>query len=247
MGTKIQRNLVAFLTLVLGVALKISGQYPSIAHVLIALAVLLIVLHVLSNYNVIQKFPWLMEYFPLWSNDRVFPHKQDLNEKIRDHLFRAHKADIYSISLGFLASYFDRLSTGLNLRVCIANVDRPHIRQRFLDELLPSEIEKGEQIHGPIAGKRNLARRCHDLFPGRVKVFEHYPTYGVYIFDDREVWFFLYGYQRLGYTCPVVLCSGNEETVKFFRDQFNSIYDDGSQPAEQVYSGKEGWEALKVI
>jgi len=65
----------------------------------------------------------------------------------------------------------------------------------------------------------------------------------MYIFDEREVWFYIYGYQKLGYQCPTVVFSDHKEIVSFFQEQVDVIFSLSGLPS-QIYANKPGFGAL---
>lgn len=183
--------------------------------------------------------PKFREWLPenLAPKVRIFAKRSDLDSDVIKRLLQSRHADLCAVSLSFLKPHLNDLQDlvekgKLSLHIWMANVDSNQLQQRFKDE---------GGSHSPESNKRRIAWWLDHAFPNQVKLFDHYPTYAVYIFDKEEVWFYLYGFRKFGYSCPTVTCTSDTEVVAFFRQQFQDIYDNGSQFANQVYNNKDGF------
>jgi len=170
----------------------------------------------------------------------VFSRSEDLGTigSLERSLGESARIAIYSIGLNFLwnAGHLrvleDRLRDGrCSARICMANFKSPAILGRLSEE--------PEHPIG-VPGSEHLLRRLVRMEmqhrdPARlaVRVFSHYATYAMLAFDD-ELYVYIYGYKALGNSSPTFYWWGNDPAAKFYRDQFESVWDD-SRPASELY------------
>lgn len=170
----------------------------------------------------------------------VFASSEDIGTigSLERSLRECQTIAMYSIGLNFfwnashLRVFEERLRLGqCTARVCMANFKSDSILGRLDDE--------PEHPIG-VAGAEHLLRRLvrmenafEDSDRLAVRVFEHYPTYAMLAFDD-ELYIYMYGYKTLGNSSPTFYWWGKDPAAKFYRDQFEVIWDD-AQPARLLY------------
>ncbi len=132
------------------------------------------------------------------------------------------------------------IRTGQEMEIYAANPFSPNVETRLIEE------ETGHPY--PNIRKSGLKEWLRDLLEKKkltefarlsLRLFPFYPTYAVFIFDDRDYFFYPYGYAQLGTVSPVLHYSkanpNHETMVKFLDDQYKLIKE-RSADAELVFN-----------
>jgi hypothetical protein len=185
----------------------------------------------------------------------VFPrcdHYQT-TECLKRSLKTSRTFALYSIAFNFLwtEDYFQTLEQLVvsgelsQVRLCLANVSSPEILLRFSHEKNQTMGIGGLEYR--IKEKfLALERKIKDPSRFEVRLFEHYPTYAMLIFD-KEMYVYLYPFQKLGNSSPTFYWKGESEVSTFFHEQFANIWA-ASKSASQVYAEtKQPNESTSVV
>lgn len=123
----------------------------------------------------------------------------------------------------------ERAKTDAYIEIYAANPFSPNVQTRLIEE------ETGDPP--PRMGKKGLVDWLKYLLEVREKLvdksrlvlrlFPLYPTYALFIFDERDYFFYPYGYAKLGTLSPVIHYSIDNQPskwiVKFFQGQYEQV------------------------
>ena len=137
-----------------------------------------------------------------------------------------------------------RIQSGCEMEIYAANPFSPNVEARLIEE------ETGSPK--PIIGRYGLEKWLDDFLtlkkkPGNLKLslrlFPFYPTYALFIFDEREYLFYPYGYTQLGTLSPVLHYSRENPAhtvmVNFFQGQYERVKECSSD-AELIFKLRTG-------
>jgi len=139
----------------------------------------------------------------------------------------------------------ERIRSNCELKIYAANPFSPHVQARLIEEEIGKPAPMVRQ-QGLISWLRGLLDIWGDLKQPpnfSLKVFPFYPTYALFIFDERDYFFYPYGYAQLGTLSPVLHFSKNAQEphpmVEFFDKQYKFI-SECSSDAEFVLKIQDG-------
>ena len=124
----------------------------------------------------------------------------------------------------------------LCVQICMAQFNSKSVRLRLAEE---GEISAGppqeEYLKGEYLIRRlvHLERAVSDDSRFAIRLFDHYPTYAMLIFDE-EVYVYPYGFRVLGNSSPTFYLPSNNPVAHFFKQQFDTIFA-GAKPARDLY------------
>ena len=167
----------------------------------------------------------------------IFPRSTDKETmtSLKNSLNSSNEIKIYSLGCNFFWRDRDNnleilkkrikskeLST---VRICLANPYSPEILLRLIHEK--------NQLRGLHDIEDDLWENFYPLaenYPEQVqlKLFEHYPTYAMLIFD-KQIYVYLYPFKKLGNSSPTFYWGKEDEINKFFYEQFEYIWDNSEE------------------
>ncbi len=170
----------------------------------------------------------------------VFPNSDNTRtvDSLGASLQRCKIAKFCSIGLNFLwgsepmLTMTNRIARGeLSVQVCMGQFNSKSVRLRLAEE--------GEILAGVPQGEYLIRRLVHlektvsDDSRFAIKLFDHYPTYAMLIFDN-EVYVYPYGFRVLGNSSPTFYLPSGDPAAQFFKQQFDTIFA-GAKPARNFY------------
>ena len=173
----------------------------------------------------------------------VFANSDDhkTKEYLKRDLEKAQDIKLYSIGLNWLwdEKIFALLKkrviddTNLKVKICLANVSSPEIILRFSREGEHSVGIKGlqERINKKFL---ILEKKVDDLSRFAVKLFDHYPTNAMLIFDNHIYTHCYPPINTLGNDAPIFYWEDGSEASSFYHNQFNNVWNN-SKLASEVY------------
>ena len=181
------------------------------------------------------------------SNLKVF--KKGRTDIAEEHLEQSLKSSrgfrAYSISLNFLwdEDYYQKFrnhvmsSKSSEVKLCLANPFSPEILLRFIQEGGQPVNIRG--IQDRIEDKfLSLEAEIGDKSKFEVRLFDHYPTYSLLIFDD-EMYLYLYPFQARGNTSPIFYWKDKADIDPFFHEQFDKAWDSAQSASEVFQENRE--------
>lgn len=167
------------------------------------------------------------------STSWMFPSSQKARDAMVESLFRCSEIRMCGTGLNFLwepvhfREFEERLRNGkLTAKVCLGNRNSPRVQQRINDEP-PHHVSVASWLD-LIDHLVKLRKKLPDPDRLQIRLFNHYPTYAILIFDD-EYFFYPYAYQELGNFSPCLYWKGTDESAsRFYSEQFEKIYGDSS-------------------
>jgi hypothetical protein len=114
------------------------------------------------------------------------------------------------------------------LEIYAANPFSPNVEARLVEEETGNP-DPNIRKHGLKEWLRGLSeeKKRNPSAKFSLRLFPFYPTYALFIFDDRDYFFYPYGYAQIGTVSPVLHYSkdnlGHAAVIKFLNDQYELI------------------------